>query len=172
MKWYSSPIRTARFLAENGDRAGAERLLAELKASSPLDANVVHAERLLHAQLAATGKAGGVTHRLVGWSCLVLAVGVVGAPIFWAINYLDSVWQPANPDAPLGIGFFLGLLAMLVYLAYGTQYLFFRLWFWYLAALPAAIRPLAEGKLALSMTLSDFEPLYSGARRRMYRGDT
>ncbi len=171
LKLFSSPIRTARVLAECGDEAGAEQLLAEIRSSSPSDATVVHAERLLRAQIAAKQRSGGLLHKVAGWSCLLLAMATILTPTYWAIHYIESVWKPQDPDAPLGAMFFIALGVFLLVFIYCLQYLFFRFWFWYLSAVPASDRLFAEGKFALSMQLSDYEPLYSQARRRMYNGD-
>jgi hypothetical protein len=171
VKLFSSPIRSARVLAECGDELAAEQLLAELRSVSPNDATVVHAERLLRAQLVAKHRKGGTLHKLAGWSCLFLAIAALLTPTYWTIHYIESVWTPKDPDAPLGATFFVALGVFLLLFIYGLQYLFFRLWFWYLSALPAPERPFAEGAFALSMQLSDYEPLYSQARKRMYDDD-
>ena len=171
MKLFSSPIRTARVLAECGDEVAAEKLLAELRSASPKDLTVVHAERLLRAQILAKHQKGGLLHKLAGWSCLLLAIAAIMIPTYWAIQYVESIWTPEDPDAPLGVTFFIALGVFLLFFIYSLQYLFFRFWFWYLGALPPTDRPFAEGAFALSMQLSDYEPLYSQARRRMYDGD-
>jgi hypothetical protein len=168
---FRSPIRDARAMAERGKTEHAAALLAELRTNDPSDLTVVHAERLLLSQIKATGQSGGIGHQLVGWVCVVLALAATASPLIAIGVYLDSFWAPEDPDAPLGVGFFAGMLAALAYFCCGFQYLFFRFWFWYLQAIAPLRRPLAEGKLALSMRLSDFEPLYSRARKHMYRGD-